>query len=300
MISRLFSTTLCKPKLELLSNRCLIQIKGHEMFDYCQGLMTNDVSRLNTEKSLYTMMLNSKGRILYDCLVYKVDDRLLLECDKDVASDLKKYLKIYLLKRKLDIDILSNTSVWALFSSTPIDIDLKTVSVFNDPRLPILGQRILCDKIPDIKNEIDLDENSNSLNYQQWRYMNGVSEGNELLKGQSFPLEMNCDYLNGVSFNKGCYIGQELTARTYHTGVTRKRIMPLIFDDIPTGLALNTDIYTQYDIDAKRPPGKLRGLCGKFGIALLRIDECLKAEKLIIGKFTAKTFVPNWWKVQNT
>lgn len=295
-LARFFSMTPNKPKLELLSHRSLIKIEGDGMYDYCQGLITNDIFRLKTDKSLYTMILNSKGRVLFDCLVYKVDDHLLLECDRDVASDFVKYLKLYLLRRKLDINILNDTGVWTLFNSTPLTVELDFVSIFNDPRLPILGQRIISEKIQDIRNNIFVDKCDNSFTYQQWRYINGIAEGSELLKGQSFPLEMNCDYLNGISFNKGCYVGQELTARTYHTGVTRKRIMPLIFNDTPTGLDLNTDVYSQSDSNTKRPPGKLRGLYGKIGIALLRIDECLKAEQLVIGGFTAKTFIPNWWK----
>jgi len=296
-LARLFSTTTFKPKLELLSHKSLIKIEGEGMYDYCQGLMTNDIFRLKSEKSLFTMILNSKGRVLYDCLVYKVDDHILLECEKETASDLIKYLRMYLLRRKININVLDDTSVWVLFSSTPIDIKLNSVSVFNDPRLPILGQRIISDKTSGIRNEIFLDECDSKFTYQQWRYKNGVAEGSELLKGQSFPLEMNCDYLNGISFNKGCYVGQELTARTHHTGVTRKRIMPLIFEDTPTGLDLDADIYNESDLGVKRPPGKLRGLCGKIGIALLRIDECLKAERLIVGGFRAKTFIPNWWKM---
>lgn len=295
-LSRFFSTTPYKPKLELLSQRSLIKIKGDGMYDYCQGLMTNDIFKLKTDNSLFTMILNSKGRVLYDCLIYKMDDHLLLECDKDVSSDLIKYLKLYLLRRKLDINILDDTNIWALFSSTSTIKKFNSACVFNDPRLPILGQRIISDNTAGIGKDVSLYKCDNNVTYQQWRYLNGVAEGSELLNGQSFPLEMNCDYLNGISFNKGCYVGQELTARTYHTGVTRKRIMPLIFDETPTSLDLNTDIYSQSDLNTKRPPGKLRGLCGKIGIALLRIDECLKAEQLIIGGFTAKTFIPDWWK----
>jgi len=294
---RLFSTAPNKPKLELQNNRSLIKIEGHGIFDYCQGLITNDIFKLKTEKSLFTMILNSKGRILYDCLVYKVNDHLLLECDKDAASDLTKYLHMFLLRKKISINILDDTSVWALFNSTPIATDFNSFSVFNDPRLPILGQRIICYKTSDIRNELSLEEHDNNLTYQQWRYTYGVTEGSELLKGQSFPLEMNCDYLNCISFNKGCYVGQELTARTYHTGVTRKRIMPLIFDQIPSALDLNTNIYSQSTMDAKRPLGKLRGFCGRVGVALLRIEECLKVDKLFIGGSTAKTFIPDWWKM---
>lgn len=299
-LARLFSTASYKPKLELLSHRSLIKIEGDGMYDYCQGLMTNNIFRLKTEPVLFTMILNSKGRVLYDCLAYRVDNHILLECDSNDSSDLMKYLKMYLLRRKLDINILDDTSVWALFSSTPMTMEFNSVSVFNDPRLPILGQRILANKTCGIRDEnmLTLGDNDNkNLTYQQWRYTNGVAEGCELLKGQSFPLEMNCDYLNGISFNKGCYVGQELTARTHHTGVTRKRIMPLIFNETPIGLDLNTNIYIQSDLDSNRPPGKLRGLCGNIGIGHLRINECLKANQLIIGGFIAKTFIPSWWKM---
>lgn len=298
-LTRLFSTVPYKPMLELLSHRSLIKIEGDGAYDYCQGLMTNDILKLKTEPVLFTMILNSKGRVLYDCLVYRVDNHLLLECDRNDASDLTKYLKMYLLRRKLNINILDDTSVWALFGSTSTTTQWHSVSVFNDPRLLILGQRILANKNSDIKNEkLSPDDcDNNNFTYQQWRYTNGVAEGSELLKGQSFPLEMNCDYLNGVSFNKGCYIGQELTARTHHTGVTRKRIMPLIFDETPIGLDLNANIYIESDLGSKRPPGILRGLRGKVGIGHLRIDECLKAKQLIVGGFTAKTFIPNWWKI---
>lgn len=297
-LARLFSTSLHKPKLELLSHRSLIKIKGDGVLEYCQGLMTNDIFRLKSEQSLFTMILNSKGRVLYDCLVYNMDNNhLLLECDKEIASDLIKYLKMYMLRRKLEINILDNTSVWVLFNSTHMPTEFNYTNVFNDPRLPLLGQRIIADKTSDVRNEISSDDNNVKFTYQQWRYINGVAEGTELLKGQSFPLEMNCDYLNGVSFNKGCYVGQELTARTYHTGTTRKRIMPLIFDETPTGLDLNADIHcSPLTSEKTRAPGKLRGICGKIGIGLLRINECIKSENLVIGEFTAKTFIPNWWK----
>ncbi|XP_050438125.1 putative transferase CAF17 homolog, mitochondrial isoform X1 [Adelges cooleyi] len=294
---RFFSTSSYKPKLELLSHRCLLKMKGQGLLDYCQRLMTNDIFRLNTEKCLYTTLLNSKGRVMYDCLLYKVEDHLLIECDKVAASSLCKHLKTYALRKKIEIDIVDDASIWVLFSPSPVNVVDNSTSVFDDPRLPILGQRILSDNISHIKEQIVLDEGENKCSYKKWRYSNGVAEGVELLSSQSFPLEMNCDYLNGISFHKGCYIGQELTARTHHTGVIRKRIMPIIFDkEIPSALELNADIYDKDNPDAKRPLGKLRGLCDNVGIANLRIDECLKAKNLVVGGYSFKTFIPNWWK----
>ncbi|CAH1400617.1 unnamed protein product [Nezara viridula] len=124
--------------------------------------------------------------------------------------------------------------------------------VEDDPRWMEVGEwQREDDKIPDLPRG-DL--------YTLCRYKLGIGEGiNELLFGQSFPLEMNCDYLNGVSFNKGCYIGQELTARTFHTGVIRKRLMPLLFESEALGVPINTPIEDP-NVTRKSPIGKFGGL----------------------------------------
>ncbi|XP_050548940.1 putative transferase CAF17 homolog, mitochondrial isoform X1 [Daktulosphaira vitifoliae] len=294
---RFFSTSLLhKPKLELLNNRCLLKMKGEALLEYCQGLMTNDILQLETKNSLYTMLLNSKGRVLYDCFLYKIDNFILLECDSSIANNLQKHLKMFMLRKKIEIDVLHNAFVWVLFCSTPINIPLDSQNTFDDPRLPFLGKRIISDRYFNMDDKLLLDNQDNTFSYQKWRYTNGVAEGLELLNGISLPLEMNCDYLNGVSFDKGCYIGQELTARTHHTGVIRKRIMPIVFKNAPHKLNIDADIYDNDGIKPKKPLGRLRGICENIGIALLRIDECLKSKNLVADGHDFKTFIPSWWK----
>ena len=139
--------------------------------------------------------------------------------------------------------------------------------------------------------------------YKTLRYKLGVSEGSsELVPGKALPLECNADYLHGVSFQKGCYIGQELTARTHHTGIIRKRIMPLVFSNEDTeniGFEIGENIN---NIGTGKSVGKLVSQTGNFGIGLMRVQECQDAEKnrqpIVVGnKSNVKVEVikPDWW-----
>lgn len=107
-------------------------------------------------------------------------------------------------------------------------------------------------------------ENSNiNYNYKIHRYVFGVCEGVEEIQPSSrFPFELNCDYLNGISFNKGCYLGQEFTARTYHTGTIRKRIMPVIIH--PSSDVQSIKIDNPILNEKNQIIGKIMGIEGNF------------------------------------
>lgn len=221
---------------------------------------------------MFTMFLNVKGRVLYDGIVYRMEERgaFLVECDVGGVDSLCRHLKMYRVRKKVEIDSLADDyNVFALFNADNLekvksekkDIGLpgiivpcdllkatlpdsgsmkayRDLSIFRDPRIAYLGSRIIASKTTDVSaqiGEIINLNNTSEQSYKQFRYYLGVGEGiTDLPPTDCFPLEANCDYLHGVSFHKGCYIGQELTARTYHTGVVRKRLMPLYFSKVPT------------------------------------------------------------------
>ncbi|CAG9765812.1 unnamed protein product [Ceutorhynchus assimilis] len=306
LIKRLISSqNISKNALQHLNERSIIQIKGPDVSEFLQGLITNDINHLsNGVGSMFAMFLNTKGRTLYDSLIYKTaeDNSYLIECDTKVTIALQKHLKIYKVKRKIDIS-QSSSKVYVLFNPLIIgqekladysilngeyknkfpenSSDLKVfkdILIFKDPRVAHLGFRIIAesDKVNSINEIAECDV---SDNYKKLRYSLGIGEGEEdLLSGNSFPLECNCDYLHGVSFHKGCYIGQELTARTYHTGVIRKRLMPLIFTKIPTVLPENNII-----MHNGKNLGKFRGIEGNVGLALLRMSQALEFGTISIG-----------------
>lgn len=288
-----------------LKSRTLIKINGHDAAAFLQGLITNDMKHFEEgAKSIYAMFLNNKGRVLYDTLIYRWnnEDTFLIECDKNVTSLLLKHLKIFKLKRKVEIEDSTNEfNLWAFISSTGLDeiSNLNHSSIFKDPRLSDLGFRIISPaniKDGHMAENLGKDVTENDENaYKYLRYKLGVSEGSDdLPPGTSFPLEANCDYLHGVSFHKGCYIGQELTARVHHTGVVRKRIMPIKFTQTVSE-DIEKDSVISSSKDSKSKLGKLKGVINDYGLGLIRIKEALDAKTLNVGNYSAEPLKPSWW-----
>lgn len=297
-----------KPILYPLMSRKLLQVKGNDASIFLQGLITNDMRHFEEgAKSIYAMFLNNKGRVLYDTLVHKWkdDDSFLIECDSSVIEAMQKHLKMYKLKRQLEIkDINEEVKLWALISPiAPNRAQADNVHIYKDPRLIELGFRIISSTTLDesqlgniFKDDIKIETTEDG--YKYLRYSLGVSEGaNDLNPAVNFPLEANCDYLHGVSFHKGCYIGQELTARVHHTGIVRKRMMPLKLTESVKD-SLQTDMVITVKDKPKSNVGKLKGVMHNYGLGLLRIKEALEAKVLNIGDYEAEVIKPFWWPIE--
>lgn len=316
--------------LEQLHNRSVLCVSGDETSSLLQGLITNDMKHLDEgTPSIYTLFLNIKGRVLYDAIVYRSEESnsYYVECDSQVAESLCKHLRLYRVKRKVNVEHMDNKiNIWTMFDPTERFVSktatngkrklegmifpcstlnskaskfVDNVMIHEDPRLPNLGFRILADSrigkheiIKNLNSDLPPLENTR-YNYQTFRYKLGVGEGvYDLPPGKALPLEINCDYLHGVSFHKGCYIGQELTARIYHTGVVRKRLMPLIFD----GLVDKSLTYDDKILDQSgNIVGKFRGYAEKYGLGLMRINESLGARELNISGIKVRVMKPAWW-----
>lgn len=311
-------------------NRSLIRVNGQQVSDYLQGLITNDINHLSNKSNscMYTMFLNTKGRILYDAIIYKFEDNetYYIECDDQALEPLQRHLQLYRVRRKISVDCVSyKYQVYSLFNTANLgqntteddhmtldggilcsDLKMessklhKNLKLFKDPRVRALGFRVITDVNTDIKNEIcdivDVTQPKEPHKcYKSLRYGLGIGEGlQDHPVGASFALECNCDYLHGVSFHKGCYIGQELTARIHHTGVVRKRLMPLFFTKVPSMLPKEEITHDKVSL------GKFRGIQGNVGLALLRINEVLDLGEIPIGDGSAKVRRPAWWPVEAT
>lgn len=282
-------------------SRSLIRCAGQtkETSQFLQGMITNDMQLLDQSKScIYTLFLNKLGRILYDSIIYKRSDvnddkeEFLIECDKEVVSNLVRHLKLYRVRRKVDISVSDEYDLWCL-KSTSFPSESSSIKVFEDPRLKEIGNRVISKKNSDLKKSLKDVSGGTEDDYILHRYQLGVGEGIvDILPEKSFPMEANCDYMNGVSFQKGCYIGQELTARTFHTGVVRKRLMPLIFDK---PIAVNLSEVHDIKDEQKKSVGKLRNIIGHHGLGLLRVEQVLAAKQLSINENICRTEKPSWW-----
>jgi folate-binding protein YgfZ len=289
-------------------SRSLIRCAGknNEASQFLQGMITNDMRLLESDqKCIYTLFLNKLGRILYDSLIYKLptpsaeDETFLIECDNSIASNLIRHLKLYRVRRKIDIALSDDHDLYCYDShDDSIDTTQQQLSSgslsFLDPRLKNIGARIITNKSHNVKDEIKGATEASSEQYISHRYKLGICEGIvDLPPEKTFPLESNCDFMNGVSFHKGCYLGQELTARTHHTGVVRKRLMPLVFE---TAVKMNESV--DVSNEEKKSVGKLRGVSDVYGLALMRVDPALAAKELSYNENKCTIENPFWWPTQ--
>ncbi|KAM7360468.1 putative transferase CAF17 homolog, mitochondrial [Cochliomyia hominivorax] len=296
--------------LEPLTERQLVRVKGDEVVPFIQGLITNDIKHLHpsSNKAIYSMFLNKAGRVMYDTIIYSTSEpnHILIECDKNVANELQRHLKLYRVRRKIDIDSVDQElKVWQAFlpqveaqsilQSLNKEL-INDLTITPDPRLKHLGVRLLAssdrtytDLSKLFKQEVSAASRDN--NFRTLRYCLGVAEGViDMPPGKCFPLEANCDILNGVSFHKGCYIGQELTARVHHTGVIRKRHMPVKLTK-PLEAGSTATVFNE----AGGNCGTIFGSLANHALGLLRIENVMKAKELLVNGSVCFTEKPQWW-----
>ncbi|XP_039609182.1 putative transferase CAF17 homolog, mitochondrial isoform X1 [Polypterus senegalus] len=296
-----------------LTHRQLLSLRGEDTIVFLQGLITNDAEQLNNTcecRTLYAHLLNVQGRTLFDVLLYSVEDSqmkehfVLLEHDNNIKDLLQKHMLFYKIRRKVSIVPCSSFSVWSVLPSEPGKdkenilqhvMNSKSALFFgSDPRTAKMGWRLIVENQVNPLQIIPDSRLGDIGDYHRHRYTLGLPEGvKDLPPGGCLPLESNLAYMNGVSFTKGCYIGQELTARTHHTGVIRKRLMPVQFLESCEATE-SSDVVTE----TRKPVGKLRSCIGDLGLALLRQVNTM--EKLFIlstknSWVQIKAGIPDWW-----
>jgi folate-binding protein YgfZ len=194
-----------------LVDRAILRLSGDDPRAFLQGLVTNDVASLTPERPLWAGLLTAQGKALFDFILWDEGEAVLIDCERDAAGELAARLSLYRLRRKIGIERVEGLCVhWAPEGSTGA----------SDPRLPELGRRWL--GAADDPCEAWLAH----------RLGLGVTEGRaELGSGETLWLECNAAELNGVSFTKGCYVGQENTARMNYRSKVNRRLVVVPIDD---------------------------------------------------------------------
>jgi folate-binding protein YgfZ len=206
-----------------LDDRAVLAISGAEARDFLQGLVTNDiVGGLAPGNGLYAALLSPQGKILFDFLVTEGDGALLLDVARDRRDALLKKLKLYKLRSKVEIEAREQLGVFVNLAGHP---DNRIVSyadravTFADPRHAALGMRSI-GALAEMPANL-----SGPRSYHQHRLALGIPEADDFGFEKIFALDAGLAELHGVSFTKGCYIGQELTSRMKHRATSRKRIL---------------------------------------------------------------------------
>jgi len=206
-----------------LDDRAVLAISGPQARDFLQGLVTNDITGgLAPGSGLYTALLSPQGKILFDFLVTEGDGALLLDVAREQRDALLKKLNMYKLRSKVGVEARDPLGVYVDLAGHP---DNRIVSyadravTFADPRFTGLGLRSIGAKAEMPANL------PGPRAYHQHRLELGIPEGVDFGFEKIFALDAGLAELNGVSFGKGCYVGQELTSRMKHRATSRKRIL---------------------------------------------------------------------------
>ncbi|KAI8954559.1 Aminomethyltransferase folate-binding domain-containing protein [Xylaria longipes] len=291
-----------------LRTRRLISISGIDAPHFLQGLITTSIEGNNNAHLngtvqptgpaswFYCGFLNALGRVLHDVFVYPVpsgsggEPHFMIEVDAAQLTTLLKHLKRYKLRSKIFLraieeDEMSVWQVWNDTEATPSAQDAGGLArndgrsvMIPDFRAPGMGYRVLTVgadlnvQALDLPAELQpaVDRKTDEGAYRVRRYLRGVPEGSaEIIPAQALPQESNMDLMGGIDFRKGCYVGQELTIRTRHRGVVRKRILPCMLygedEAVPTSLEYRPDAVPSAVRDGGDVHGLTIGRLGKKG-----------------------------------
>jgi folate-binding protein YgfZ len=284
----------------VLEDRGVLAIGGPERAAFLQGLVSNDVMRVSNERAIYAALLTAQGKYLHDFMLVERDEAIWLDGEAARLADLKRRLTMYRLRAKVTVDDRPDLAVAAIFDSACLGLPdepgaarlFDDGSAFTDPRLAALGARIILprDRIRQASRDSGATE-ADFAEYDRLRLELGVPDGSrDLLLDKSILLESGFDELHGVDWQKGCYIGQELTARTKYRGLIKKRLFPVRID----GPAPEPGAIVTLD---GHDAGEMRSSRDDAGLALLRLEAVGKGAPLRVGDAVIRPLTPDWMQL---
>ena len=264
-----------------LEDRAIIALSGPESRSLLQGLITNDVEKITPGTGIYAALLTPQGKIQCDFLVAEGDGALLLDCAAGAADGLLKKLKLYRLRAKVEIEARPQLGVYAGLTQLEGRPALRAIT-FADPRLAALGPRSIgaVAEMPDFLGGAGI--------YHAARLALGVPESADFGSDKIFALDGGLDELHAIAFDKGCYVGQELTARMKHRGTARKRLLLVNAESAlpPPGTEIG---------DGTQMLGEIVSVYGSKAFALVRLDRLEGVlEPLRAGDVSVTLEKPAW------
>ena len=225
----------------ILDDRSILYINGDDAKEFLQNLISNDINKVNDSNSCFSSLLTPQGKFLYEFIIVKHKSGYLIDCDKTQADGLFKQFSLYKLRSKVEILNLSNEFIVAAFSyekflafeeakdQTGFTIKYREDPILLDPRNKELGARLIInlEKLYLSLKKLDLHD-ANLKEYYSLSHKLGIVPKNlNKLQNKLFGIECNFEELNGIDFKKGCYVGQENTARIKLKNKLSKRLFPI-------------------------------------------------------------------------
>ena len=230
-----------KDQIVLLEDRGLISITGEDTKNFLQNIITNDINKVSFSSSIFSALFTPQGKYLFEFFLIQIKNGYLLDCDNEFTKEIINYLLKYKLRSKIEITDISTDYVIGLISSekfldiqesenkTDDTIEFRDSPLFLDPRNKNLGARILSslEKLHLTIKKLDLKIVKPDTYFAKAHSLGIPIKGIKNLKDQLFGLEANFEELNAIDFKKGCYIGQENTARMKLKEKLRRRLLPI-------------------------------------------------------------------------
>lgn len=264
-----------------LEDRGVVSLKGADVRAFLQGLITNNVNRATADHAIWTGFLTPQGKYLFDFFIIEVAGALLLDCEAERIDDLIARLTRYKLRSQVEITDVSGE--WAVAALIGGGTDTSALVGFEgrggpfaggvcfvDPRYGGGGSRAILPKAALGALEAAGFSRAEAADYDLHRLICGLPDGSrDLLVEKAFPMENGFDQLHGIDWDKGCYVGQEMTARMRYRANAKKMLLPVeVGGALPApGTAITQD---------GREVGEMRSGQGGIGLALLRVEALAK------------------------
>jgi len=284
-----------------ITSKSFISIKGEDSVDFIQNIISNDIKKVTDNKCIFASLLTPQGKFLFEFIIFKTRNIFLIECNSELTKELFNKLYNYKLRSKVEIKIEDNLiSVdipFVKFKSLNINklnlINYKNYLIFEDPRIKNTLARAIIEqsKIKNFLNDLNIDLSNEKYLLEKKLFNIGIpSKDIQKLQNQLFSLEANFLELNGIDQKKGCYIGQENTARMHLKNKVNKRLFALQITNgkVQDGQKINFD---------NEEIGKVL-IDDLFPFGLIKINK--ENKNLITNKelktetATIKINIPNW------
>jgi folate-binding protein YgfZ len=225
----------------ILKDRAVLYVTGEDVKDFLQNLITNDIKKVSDENSCFGSLLSPQGKFLFEFIIIKHKSGFFIDCEKDQSKELFKQLSIYKLRSKIEILDLSNEFVVTAFSyekfltldnakdNEGFTLKYREDPILLDPRNKSLGARLIInlEKLYLSLKKLGLKDANIEEYYSHSHKLGIVQKDLNKLQNKLFGIECNYDELNGIDFKKGCYVGQENTARIKLKNKLSKRLLPI-------------------------------------------------------------------------
>jgi len=295
-----------KNKIVILEDRGLILVKGAEAKEFLQNIISNNIDKVNESNSIFSAIFTPQGKYLYEFFIIKNKDGYLLDCHIEIKDNCITHLLKYKLRSKIEIEDMSSSHAVGIISRDKFEEIQKELGskektilyrespCFMDTRLSSLGARILSslERLHLTIKKLDL-KIIDKFHYLKLSHKEGIPvEGLKNLQNNLFGLESNFEELSAIDFKKGCYVGQENTARMKLKNKLRKRLLPITSNN---PLQISDDIKFNDQI-----VGKVL-INGKYSFALIKMFDpdfkTFSKQSLKIKEFYVQILSPSYFKI---